>query len=121
MNIKDLQTDPLLAAMYTHDMWSQLAKSGSDNKHSCNMPVSTGYLFDGCALCEHFKEIYDEHDCSFCREFMEWDICSNDNSLYGKWYWARSANTRKVYAKRISNKSLKAAIRYIEEYEEEKE
>jgi hypothetical protein len=121
MKLRDLQTDPLLAAMYTHDMWSQLAENGSNDKGSAvNLPVDQKSLLNMCGICEHFDDHPEEKstDCRNCYKFMRWIPCFFAGALYYNWKRADNKKDKAYYAKLIADKAMEAAIRYIEEYKD---
>jgi hypothetical protein len=123
MKLKDLQTDPLLAAMYAHDIWSQLVEIGSDNKKDCTLPVDPSLLYGDCALCKHFDNNNNNEeswiDCHNCSQFMRWVKCGDRDALHGGcWTWECDASERAYCTKLMARNALEAATRYIEEYKD---
>ena len=118
MNIKDIQTDPLLAALYEHDKWSQLARTGSPYKGEYTLPLDTASSIRNCTLCEHFEHRNPWDKCRHCTEFMQWIACPEKDSLFTMWLESETPKDRSYFAYCIAQKCLEAAIRFIEEYEE---
>lgn len=89
----------------TKELWTWLAETGEGYKNTWPGWKTYGVVQNDCAFCEYsYPKAIGYHDtddviCRKCPWYRKFGHCEEYDSPYWKWWEARSAKTRKKYAR----------------------
>lgn len=93
------------------ELWTWLAKTGTDNKGHWGGWDEYGLMRSDCSLCEYVAT--KRGGCNSCPYYLKFGMCTKDDTPYWQWNMSPTKRVRKEYARMFLEqlKQLQGGIR----------